>query len=60
MDTAVLSDCAERLSHTATHHLTMPTEIPRVVSLLQGIVATLAQEEAQPPSFYISQVARGE
>ena len=55
-DVERLSDCAEMLSQVATHHLTMPAEIPRVIDLLQDMVASLSQEEAHPPSFNISQV----
>ncbi|CAI8011605.1 Cadherin EGF LAG seven-pass G-type receptor 2 (Fragment) [Geodia barretti] len=54
-DVERLSDCAEMLSQVATHHLTMPAEIPRVIDLLQDMVASLSQEEAHPPSFNISQ-----
>jgi hypothetical protein len=54
-DVERLSECAEMLSQVATHHLTMPAEIHRVIDLLQGMVASLSQEEAHPPSFNISQ-----
>ena len=48
--------CAERLSHAATHSLSLPDDVSATVSLLQTMIEILAEDEAHPPSLETSQV----
>lgn len=51
-----VADCVDQLVYTTANSVSMPADIPTVVSVLQSVVDGLSTEDAQPPSMDVAKV----